>query len=779
MISSAILGHVRLILLPAVLGLLGWAILSWDPFWRWDLAVYDRLLWFGSRPAPQDIVIVAVDEASLSRHGRWPWPRALHADVLDRLRSDGAKAIGLDILFAEPDRIRATHDLSLARSIEAAGNVVLPVLIEQTRLRGQPLETPPIARLANAAAGLGHVGAEIDPDGVVRSIYLFEGVGSARWPHLSLALLERLDPERAAQLSRGAAGARGSSPYVIVRRLHVLIPFLGPPGHFSRVSASQVIAGEFAPGTFSGKTVLVGVTAAGLGDVLPTPVSGYTQPMPGVELIANVLSALRTTGAILPADRSVRTLSAILLPAAVGLLVVLLPPGWGFGVVSGAMILIIATSSALLAIGRIWLPFLSTAVPILLAYPLVSLMRLEAAMRHLDRSLVRLREQLSAMPEWIAKPVEKHRIDDPVAARLHDVEEASLRLDRLRRFIREALEQMANGVLVTDSNGHVVIGNALAEEFLCSDTPRSQIGVGLVEILDRFARVDPPSVRDAVAGGLPTEILRAEITAVDGRRLLLLIAPLRLSGEKPEGLIVNLTDISALRAAERQRRETLAFLSHDIRSPLFSMLAAAHNARARAHGESVELPAGEVDRYARRALELAESFLWLARAESVEEVRREEVNLVNVCEDGIGNCLPSAQSRSIELVRDFQTDYAPVLGDAELLERAVINLLDNAIRHSPEGGLVRLGIARRDNAFECTVVDSGPGIPQDGLDKLFRRFTRLAPDASQRHGAGLGLAIVKAVVEKHNGAVSVESTVGRGSRFTLRLPALPDADDAR
>ncbi len=772
MIQSRPLGHARLVAVSLALGLLGWALANWNPLWRFDSAIYDLLLRSSERPAPNDIVIVAIDEASLERHGRWPWPRTLHARLVDQLRRDSARVIGLDIVLSEPDGAGGKQDAYLERSLRAAGNVILPVLIEETRLRGQLLESPPIPLLANAATGLGHVGAEIDPDGMVRSVYLFEGVGAARWPHFSLAVQTRLDSRQAGAAMYQGRDARGSSPYLIVRRGHVLIPYLGPPGHFTRVSAAQVVAGEYLPGTFTGKTVLVGVTAAGLGDVLPTPVSGYSQPMPGVELNANVLAALRDGSMVRSTPLWLRALTSIVLPAAVGVLVVLLSPGWGFALVNLALLLLFATSAGLLAGPRIWLPFLSIATPMVLAYPLVSLVRLVSAMRHLGRSLERLRKQLAAMPEWIIRPRAKPAIDDPVAARLFDVETASEQLDRLQRFLREIVEQMADGVLVTDPNGRVVIGNEIAARHLGMSDRQQQVGLDLLEIIDRFAHIDPPMARAELARGLPQALLRAELTAGDGRQLLLLVAPLRLGGEQPDGLIVNLADISALRAAERQRSETLAFLSHDLRSPLYSLLAAANNARARIQLQRVDALADEVERYAHRALHLAESFLWLVRAESAEDMRRVEVNLVNVCEDSIANCLPAAQAKRIEIARAIETDYAGVLlGDAELLERAIINLLDNAIKYSPPDSRVRLGLEHIGDTIACWIEDAGPGIAEAERNKLFHRFSRLPQAAAQQQGAGLGLAFVKVVAEKHNGEVLVEGGHGQGSRFTLRLPA--------
>ncbi|PVV05679.1 MAG: hypothetical protein B6D77_18455, partial [gamma proteobacterium symbiont of Ctena orbiculata] len=125
--------------------------------WRWDLLLYDLQLGFISRPAAEDIIIVAVDEKSLEALGRWPWSREVHAKLVDRLTQAGAKAIILDILFAEPDRNDPESDNQLIQSIAASERVFMPVILEEHRQGGMLVESMPIPALSNVAAGLGHV----------------------------------------------------------------------------------------------------------------------------------------------------------------------------------------------------------------------------------------------------------------------------------------------------------------------------------------------------------------------------------------------------------------------------------------------------------------------------------------------------------------------------------------------------------------------------------------------------------------------------------------------
>lgn len=141
-------------------------------FTRVDNLIFDIGQKYYVSPAPDDIVIVAIDETSVAQLGRWPWSRQVHANLIQRLHQENTRAIGLDIVFSEPDQHNLVADIELAKAIQKAGNVVLPVLIETTRVNGQLLETLPLPTLVEHAADLGRVHAVLDEDGIARSICL-------------------------------------------------------------------------------------------------------------------------------------------------------------------------------------------------------------------------------------------------------------------------------------------------------------------------------------------------------------------------------------------------------------------------------------------------------------------------------------------------------------------------------------------------------------------------------------------------------------------------------
>lgn len=277
-------GVVALVLLVVAL-----AVTFSDVFARIDHLVFDFGQRLGQRLATDDVVIVAIDEESLARIGRWPWSRSVHARALQAIcRSDPA-VVGFDVAFSEPGPERAA-DADLANAVADCRRVVLPLVIETAHVGGQLLESPPIPGLAAAAAGLGRVGVRLGEAGIARSVDLREGVGVASWPLFAAELLRVSG--RQSVLPVLAVPSVGEV-HELVRQDERRIAYAGPPGSIPRISFAQVLDGNVPRATFAGKTVLIGATAVGLGDFLPTPVSARAQPMPGVEVQGNVFLSLR------------------------------------------------------------------------------------------------------------------------------------------------------------------------------------------------------------------------------------------------------------------------------------------------------------------------------------------------------------------------------------------------------------------------------------------------------------------------------------------------------
>lgn len=413
-----------------------------DAFWRTDLAIYDAGLPGGR--APSDVVIVAIDDPSIQQLGRWPWPRATHAALLDRLRAAGARAVALDILFTEPDPNSPEGDAALAAAMSRGLPTVLPLLPDLPG-NGQPArELLPIPILARAAAGLGHADLEIDPDGIVRSVFLREGPGAPTREYLTAVLLERAPGGAAPRLSgeRRPATTRTSNAWE--RDYRLLIPFLGPAGHFAHVSYVDVLRGTVDPAVLRGKLVLVGATAQAVGDAFATPRSGHGQPMPGIEIAANILQALRTGTAIRRTPTPITILLGLLPIALVAMALQRMAPRQSLIMAIMGWFAVLACSVLLPRFAGSWWPPTATLAVLLVAYPLWSWRRLEATQAFLEEEFrVLARESFPLLAGAPAAP-RASGVGDFVEQRIELLRQAITQLRAAQREREEVLRFLSH-----------------------------------------------------------------------------------------------------------------------------------------------------------------------------------------------------------------------------------------------------------------------------------------------------------------------------------------------
>lgn len=835
-------------------------LVSSDWLWRWDQQIYDTQLRNWSTPAPEDVLIVAIDEASLVELGRWPWSRRVHAQLIDKLSATDAKSIILDIIFAEKNQVDSEGDKALELAIKNAGNVVLPVLVEQPRLGAQLKETLPMSSLIEAGAKLGHVHIELDGDGIARSVYLYEGLGNPHWPNISLTAL---------QLQTGAEVVQAplndvKNPNTWYREEHRLIPFLGPPGHFQRISYKEILSGNFSPKNIRGKTIIVGVTATGLGDALPTPVSGLTHPMPGVEINANIYTAIRDGRHITILDKSWRLFLSVIIVLLPVLLFPRISPGSALFLAGGLILVTSLLSMLLLSIYLIWFPPLAVILSLALSYPIWSWRRLNFTVEYLNAQLALLHDEPRMVPEkheinlkrvaeylasvlpfdgwaiydedgliefeynckgltipddlnfgcWIKKddllwlktevnqkltyivlevktdeelsevefkllkdiseklyPEEKNNQTsavEKIESQILKLQSASSRLRALRQFITQSLEQMAEGVIILTPLGEVELYNQKSTEIFSELLLRNSTLVDIIGQCKLEEAIDWKKIFIQVL--LDRIPLQIQAVHKNGNELLIQFAALTNSEDKIVGVIVNFSDITHLKDNERKRIEFINFLSHDLRSPLSSALAIIQIQ------QQTDMPVNSNDlirlkQYTERALLLTEDFVQIARAENIDSINFSESNLVDVVYNAVDQLWELSRDKNITVHVDSELHSAMINADAVLIERAVINLVNNAIKYSSEGGEVALQIKSSNGHYVCSVSDSGEGIPEEELPKIFDRFHRVQRvDKNMVSGIGLGLAFVKTVIEGHHGIVKVESVASQGSTFTFKLP---------
>jgi signal transduction histidine kinase len=268
---------------------------------------------------------------------------------------------------------------------------------------------------------------------------------------------------------------------------------------------------------------------------------------------------------------------------------------------------------------------------------------------------------------------------------------------------------------------------------------------------------------------LEGEAIRFEALRAPDTELFIQLKPLDVEETGLHGLIVNLSYIGALKRSERTRAKMLNFLSHDIRSPITSLLSLTQSRKAR-EGSASEL-VEQIEPLARRSLRLADNFLQLARAEAADATAFEETDLISVAHNALDEAFVQAKAKAIALRREIDEEEVWLQGDHGLLERALFNLLENAIKFAPPQSEVSLRMSRENGHVLCEIGDRGPGIPEDQFDAIFLPFTHADSENHERkNGVGLGLSFVKVVADKHLGSVKAVNREGGGALFSLRLP---------
>jgi len=326
-----------------------------------------------------------------------------------------------------------------------------------------------------------------------------------------------------------------------------------------------------------------------------------------------------------------------------------------------------------------------------------------------------------------------------------------------RKKLSAIINSTQDAVLLTEKNDNVLLLNPAAQEMmgLGGHPWDGQILSELTtnEDLLKIFSPDSPAVR--------------EVPLPDGRTMWASITDI------PEiGRVTVLRDITAFKTLDKMKREFVAAFTHDLRTPLATVKG--YVELVRMDGPLTDRQEEDLEGVTRAAnlmKSLIEDLLQLSRLERLEELVREEINLEQAIDSTVISMKPLAQSKHIEMSLAHVSDNLVIEGNPVLLSRAVGNLIDNAIKYTPNGGQVRVGLTQKDGQALISVVDNGPGIRAKDLPRVFEKFFRARSVMDDEvPGTGLGLAIVKSITEHHDGTVWADSTLDQGSTFTIALP---------
>ncbi len=411
-----------------------------------------------------------------------------------------------------------------------------------------------------------------------------------------------------------------------------------------------------------------------------------------------------------------------------------------------------------------------SALDIIIAAVVVIVVIVLAYLRGGRRGVRGLRQRLLALGTRLgaeAEVVEPHNLEESLnfVERATDraaeaVAESSADAIRLRR----ALDTLPQAVLVCDEHGEPVFRNARAITLMGSRHGDALAAQAVDELLAATAP-GASEERTLELYGPPRRTLNVRTQSID-------------NGQRALGVIAVIEDVSERRRLEEVRRDFVANVSHELKTPMGALGLLAETLLAETEPAVSQRLAQRIHTEAFRISRIIDDLLDLTRIESEESPPREPVLVNLVMAEAAERVRAAADQRNVDLTLDEPSPPVAVLGDRRQLTSAVYNLLENAVKFSYEGGVVECrGWTEGDDVL-ISVSDKGIGIPARDLERVFERFYRVDHGRSRSTGGtGLGLAIVRHVAQNHHGTVQVDSREGEGATFTLRLPVQgrPDA----
>ncbi len=346
-----------------------------------------------------------------------------------------------------------------------------------------------------------------------------------------------------------------------------------------------------------------------------------------------------------------------------------------------------------------------------------------------------------------------------------------LTITRQRNEVKAILSSLGEGVLAVDRRGRIVSANRAAAQLLGID-PLGAQGRHIEEVIRNVGLQQ--FVRQTLESDQPTE---GDVSFPEEGGRFFRVHGAGLADPQAErgGAVIVLSDMTRIHRLENLRRDFVANVSHELKTPVTSIqgFAEALLDGGLGDGEQASRYLGIIAKHAQRLNAIIDDLLSLSRLEEGTERRAilfEEIALRGVLEAAIELAGVRAEQKQIKVELSCDESISAKI-NAPLLEQAIVNLIDNAVKYSDEGTTVSIEVLQKDSEVAIGVRDRGCGIPKEHLARVFERFYVVDKSRSRKlGGTGLGLAIVKHIILVHGGHISVESTPGQGTAFTLHLP---------
>jgi two-component system sensor histidine kinase SenX3 len=324
-------------------------------------------------------------------------------------------------------------------------------------------------------------------------------------------------------------------------------------------------------------------------------------------------------------------------------------------------------------------------------------------------------------------------------------------------LILRSLDSLHLGVVICDRAGAVIFRNRLVASLVNGRHQEPLAALPLDDLLNS-ARTENFKEQTFELYGPPKRTYR------------IITQPLEDDGQRV-GYLATLEDISDKKHLDEIRRDFVANVSHELKTPIGAIGLLAETLEAEEEFQVIRRLSGRIQLEAFRLGRIIEDLIDLSRIESEEIPKKELLSVYGLIDEAMSRILPSAEVRGVLLeTKDFEQDVY-VGGDRRQLISAIYNLLDNAVKYSDPGERVEVSVESNEAWVDIAIRDEGLGIPSRDIERVFERFYRVDQTRSRATGGtGLGLAIVRHVVNNHEGRILLESREGVGSTFTLRLP---------
>ncbi len=335
--------------------------------------------------------------------------------------------------------------------------------------------------------------------------------------------------------------------------------------------------------------------------------------------------------------------------------------------------------------------------------------------------------------------------------------------------LRAVLASMSEGVVATDASRRILLVNESATRLL--QLPAEPAGKQVWEVIRNEQIIK--AVDEVAASGQQRQF---QYDPAPNQHFEATICPVTYGAatQRSPGLIIVVHDITQAMRYQDLRKEFVANVSHELRTPLTVIKGYIETLRDGAISDPRKRDEYllTIERHANQLTNLVSDLLELSRLDSQSALpHRTSVDLVAICRRAAELLQPAIGAKGHTLTLQLPATTSPIVGNADYLERAIVNLVDNAVKYTPAGGKICIAVRMEPPHAVIEVSDSGIGIPKEDLPRIFERFYRVDRSRSREMGGtGLGLSIVKHVVQVHGGSIEIASEVNAGSRFRILLP---------